>query len=250
MTSEPKTPRTFYPGMVVALPAEARALLGRCRWTRQGEFALATAVGPGGAQSLWARCGVGGDRAGAAAAFLLERGVTHLGIVGVSGGLDPDLSSGQLVLARDVVDEDGNRWPTDTGLSMTLAPCCGSDFRIGSILTTREPILSVAEKAARHASCRALAVDMESAAVARIAAAAGLPFFALRAICDSASRPVPSELFELVDDFGRPRPARLATTLLRHPSLIAALLHMQRDFGCALRAMGEAFRNMQRLSLD
>lgn len=240
----------FLAGMVVALPAEARAMLGRCRWTRQGEFHVTRAPGLGGADAVWVRSGLGAERAAAAAALLLEQGVTHLGVAGVSGGLAPDMASGQLVLASEVMDETGRRWPADRPLLADLAAGYGGGIRVGPVLTAEAPVLTAAAKARRYASLQALAVDMESAAVAKAAAAAGRPFFALRAICDSASCTVPESLFDLVDEAGRPRFVRLAATLARHPALLADLWRMQRDFGHALRALRMVFRNQQRISFE
>ncbi len=228
---------TFRLGMVVALPSEARAMLGRRRWSRHGELALCSSAGPTGDNTLWVRCGMGFERAAEAAAFLIGQGVTHLGVAGVSGGLAPDLTSGQLVLASEVADEDDKRWPVDPSLYRALACCLGSEVRCGSILTTAAPLLTVAQKAHQFEQGKALAVDMESAAVASVAAACGKPFFAIRAICDESMRSVPAALFDLVDDLGRPRLARLVALLFHKPSLIPALLRMQGDFGRALRAL-------------
>jgi hypothetical protein len=52
---------------------------------------------------------------------------------------------------------------------------------------------------------KALAVDMETAAVARAANQSGLPFFAFRIICDPANVSVPEALFRCVDEKGKPR---------------------------------------------
>ncbi|MGE4544841.1 MAG: hypothetical protein AB7D06_12110 [Pedobacter sp.] len=228
---------SFRPGMVVALPSEAKAMLGRRRWLMHGDLAQCTCGGPEDVKILWVRCGMGPEKAARAAALLIEQGVTHLGIAGVSGGLDPDLGSGQLVLASEVVDEDGKSWPVDPSFQRTLTACFGREIRSGSILTTAEPLLNVAQKKLWFERTKALAVDMESAAVAQMASAAGLPFFALRAICDEATRSVPAALFDLVDDLGRPRLLKLIGSLLMQPSLLPVLIRMQGDFSRALRAL-------------
>ncbi|ABA89318.1 nucleoside phosphorylase [Syntrophotalea carbinolica DSM 2380] len=247
MISSDKRSGIFRPGMVVALPGEAKAMLGRFRWQRQGEFDVGTAVGLFGADTLWVRCGMGSERAARAAAFLIERGVTHVGIAGVSGALAPELQSGQLVLASEVVDEHGQRWTVDTALHKMLMDCLGSEVRSGRTLTTAAPLLNVEQKIFWRERRKALAVDMESAAVARVASEAGRLFFVLRAICDEAARPVSAALFDLVDEFGRPRPLRLVRTLCCQPSLVPELLHMQRDFGRALGALRNGWQACGRL---
>jgi len=233
---------SFRLGMVVALPAEAQAMLGRRSWTRLGDLAVCTARGPAGIETLWVRCGVGCERSAKAAAYLIEQGVTHLGIAGVSGGLAPELVSGDLVLASEVVDAGGQCWKADSVWQTALIGTLGDQFHTGRILTTAGALLAVEQKAFWYERSGALAVDMESAAVARLAAAAGKPFFVLRAVCDSAARTVPELLFALVDDFGRPRVGKLMATLVRHPFCVPALLNMQKDFGRALRGLARGWQ--------
>lgn len=247
MTLQDKRSGTFRPGMVVALPGEAKAMLGRFRWQRQGEFDVCTTVGLFGADTLWVRCGMGPKRAARAAAFLIDQGVTHVGIAGVSGALAPELESGQLLLASEVADENGQRWTVDTGLHQALMDCLGSEVRSGRTLATAAPLLTVEQKIFWRERRKALAVDMESAAVARVASEAGRLFFVLRAICDEAAWPVPAALFDLVDDLGQPRPLHIAWTLLCRPSLVPELLHMQRDFGRALCALRNGWQACCRL---
>lgn len=249
MISDSRCANSFRLGMVVALPGEAKAMLGRRQWAVQGDLAQCRTSGPAYGNALWVRCGMGPERAARAAAFLIEQGVTHIGIAGVSGGLDPALRSGRLVLAREIIDEAGKRWPVDPTLHQALSACLGSETHSGRILTTSAPLLTTAQKTLWFERTKALAVDMESAAVAHMASAAGLPFFALRAVCDEAARSVPATLFDLVDDLGRPRPVKLIGSLLRQPSLVPVLMRMQGDFGRALRALRYGWQGCRRLNL-
>lgn len=231
-------------GMVVALPAEARAVLGRQRWQPCGEMAVCRSLQAGGREILWVRSGLGSERALRAASWLLAEGVDALGILGVSGGLSPDLVPGQLVLADSVADADGKCWPVPADFGERLRELltrAGHAVRYGSVLTSPAPLLTATEKAAWFQRSGALAVDMESAAVACAANRAGRPFFALRAICDSASRRVPAELSQWVDGQGRPRLPTLLKDLIRRPALIADLWRMQGDFACALRALEQGW---------
>lgn len=231
-------------GMVVALPAEARAVLGRQRWQQQGEMAVCRSFGPAGRETLWVRSGLGPERAARAASWLLAEGADALGILGVSGGLAPELASGRLVLADSVTDADGQRWavPADFAgpLRATLTRA-GLAVRCGRVLTTAAPLLDPSEKAAWLRRSGALAVDMESAAVAGAASRAGRPFFMLRAICDSASRRVPAELMQWVDGQGRTKPLVVVKNLFCRPALIADLWRMQADFASALRGLRQGW---------
>lgn len=69
----------------------------------------------------------------------------------------------------------------------------------------------------------ALAVDMESAAIAAVAHRRCLGFLAVRSIVDTVDTPLPRAITRHVDRFGRPR-AGLVLALLGRPSLLPALL--------------------------
>jgi adenosylhomocysteine nucleosidase len=97
-------------------------------------------------------------------------------------------------------------------------------------------LATVAEKAAAHAA-GADAVDLESAAVARAAAAAGLPFSVLRAICDEAGRALPRAAVVALDAKGRIGAGRVLGALLRQPGDIFALVALGRDAGRARTAL-------------
>ncbi len=70
----------------------------------------------------------------------------------------------------------------------------------------REPACSVAAKATLRAASGALAIDMESAAVAEAAAEAGVPFLVLRVIADPADRAIPPVALHGVAPDGSRRP--------------------------------------------
>jgi adenosylhomocysteine nucleosidase len=228
-------------GLVVALPAEARALAGGPWMVADGRPVCRVAAA-GGGELIWVRSGIGYQRARAAARWLVGQGVAALGVLGVSGGLSPGLKSGLLVVAREVLDavEGGRRkslsclWGDDLLSSLRRE---GLDAVGGTIVTVAEPVLEPGKKVLFGRQNGALAVDMESAAVAGVASEAGLGLFALRAICDTAERRVPRALFDMVDGDGGLRIGALLDSLLRRPSLLVDLIAMQRDFSRALKAL-------------
>ncbi len=228
-------------GLVVALPAEARALAGG-PWQMVDGRPVCLAPSAGGAGLIWVRSGIGYERAREAARWLVGQEVAALGVLGVSGGLAPGLASGSLVVAEEVVDV------FDGGAGESLA-CRSGDGLLsalrregfeavgGPIATVEEPVLEPEKKILLGRQSGALAVDMESAAVARVASEAGLGLFALRSICDPAERRVPRALYDMVDGTGGLRAGVLLTALLRRPQLLIDLLAMQRDFSRALKAL-------------
>ena len=107
----------------------------------------------------------------------------------------------------------------------------------GAILGLDRMVLTVAEKAALFERSGAVAIDMESHRVALVAAAAGLPFLALRAIGDPAGRALPALVARALGEDGRPRIGPVIAGLLRRPGDLAALLRVRRDTAAALAAL-------------
>jgi adenosylhomocysteine nucleosidase len=86
-----------------------------------------------------------------------------------------------------------------------------------------------AAKRAAHAATGAAIVDLESGAVARVAARHGLPFAVVRAVCDPAARALPPLALAALDPRGRIGAGRIVGSLLRHPWQVPALLGLAGD---------------------
>ena len=174
----------------------------------------------------------GGSSAGAAqVAEDLAPQVSALISFGLAGGLDPALAPGALLVPAKVLADDG-AWSTDPALSAWLGGATpGTLFGDGAILAT------TTAKAALHARTGAVAVDLESAAVARAAARHGLPFAVLRAVCDPAGRTLPRAALAALDMQGRIGPLRVAAAVLAHPGDIPALIALGADAARARRAL-------------
>ena len=129
----------------------------------------------------------GGDPARLEA--MLDRlAATARGIIsiGIAGGLSPRLEVGHWVLADSVL-VDRERVPTDPLWTDRLAARLPEAAR-GLLLGGNAMVAEAAQKTALHRSTGALAVDMESHIVARVAGRHRLPFAALRVVSDAANR--------------------------------------------------------------
>lgn len=219
-------------GIVVAMPLEARSLRpGRSRGGA-GEPALRRCV---------VVSGVGPQRAAAAAERLVARGAGHLLSVGVAGALVPALSPGTLFVADAVVgaDEPSVSFRADGLWHWRLLAGVRERVRVrrGVLATSARAVLSPAAKQALAARTGAAALDMEAAAVARVAARAGVPFAAIKAICDPLERCVPASALGLVRESGRLDVRALLGVLARGPSAWRALAAPARDYAAARRAL-------------
>ena len=198
---------------------------------------------------LLAITGMGRARAEAAAAALIEHApVTAVLSIGFSGALSATLEVGDLVLVSRLLalpdsDDDATALPPcdpDPTLLQAASEAFGAtSLRVitGQTVTMSAVINAPGEKQALNDRTGAIAVDMESYWIARLAAAHGMPFMALRVISDALHDPLPPfEQFLDADGTLHTRP--LATYLLRNPrNNLHLLLKTARHSGQAQRAL-------------
>lgn len=166
----------------------------------------------------------------AAAESLVNSGATALMSFGIAGGLDPALGPGTLIVAGEASWVAALREHFPAALARTLAP-------------TAVILAAPADKAALFAATASAAADMESAGVAEVAAARGLPFVAVRVIADTAHDRVPSVAINAATADGRVRMAASIAGALRHPSQIPDLIRLGRQTAQAtavLRRLAES----------
>ncbi len=199
-------------GVVTGLVSETRALAGV-----SGARALCLGPGP--------------DKAEAAARALLAEGARALVSAGICGALDPALRPGDVILPAHVVDrhQDGGTWPTAPGWHAAVVAALAANHgcpTTGALLGSDRPVVSLEGK--RHLAERtgAVAVDMESHAVARVAADAGVPFLVLRAVADTAHDVLPSWLGGMLNRDGTPNAGVALRRLLAGPWRLPGLLRL------------------------
>lgn len=231
-------------GVVAALAAEARAL-GRAREHRaqSASFGNLKYLGDG---SMLAVSGIGAAAAGAAALALIDAGVSALMAFGTAGGLDPTLEAGSLVLPTEIIAADGSRWArtaTAGAWRERLSARLGAERPVaaGCVLTSALPVETVSEKARLFRDTGAVAVDMESAAVARIAAEHRMPFVCVRVVVDTATDVLPRAV-AAASRAGSLRMGRLLWGLARSPVEVGGLLKLAARYRIALRVLRSVAR--------
>lgn len=220
--------------MVVALAAEAGVLAGR-------------RLRPGMVERLEAGvlvqlCGMGPAAAAAAAQALADAGASALAVFGVAGALDPGFAPGTLLCPAQIVAEDGDHYAVDSAWRFRLAGRLGESLSDRTLLTVRLPLLTPQAKAEAQRRFDAVAVDMESAAVAGVARSRGLPLLVLRAIADGAGDSIPGPLADAIDRWGRARPLAVAAALLRQPPMLLRLPRLAGTMNRATVALRSAIR--------
>jgi adenosylhomocysteine nucleosidase len=195
-----------------ALPEESKGVVRALEGARRsGPAALPVIAGRlGGKEVIVVHSGMGRDSASArVGACLEEHAPSHWIACGFGGGLDPELRVGEIVVVRNY---------SEPGL---LAAIASLPARRGDLVTTGEVIETAAQKRDLARRTGAMVVDMETAAIAPLCGARGIPMLAVRAISDTASEDLPVRAavwFDMVAQ--RPRALALVLYLAAHPGRI------------------------------
>ncbi len=183
------------------------------------------------------RCaGASSKRAGEIARAFVSEGCAALLSFGMAGGLAPGLGAGSVVVADQIVAPGGKRFPTDPDWREGLKKTVAAEMEVsqGSIAGSPEAVATPAGKQALHASTGAVAVDMESHAVAEAAHDKGVPFLAVRVIADPAMRRIPAWTLGCVGEDGAVSPVKVMGGLMFRPWDVVVLLQLSSDAGDAL----------------
>jgi adenosylhomocysteine nucleosidase len=217
-------------GVVAALELEARTLGLPVRHS-----AGLSEIGDG---TLVAVSGIGTAAAAAAARALVEAGAAALVSWGMAGGLDPALRAGTVCIPRLVVSHEGAKFATDPDWRELVSAAIGVRRPVveGALLTSRRAIADITGKAAAFRDTGAVAVDMESAAIAEVAADRRVPFFAIRVVVDTAADFLPDAVVA-ASGAGSLRISRLLLELLRAPSDIAGVIRLGARYRTARGAL-------------
>jgi adenosylhomocysteine nucleosidase len=223
-------------GIVCALRSEARHL-GRIT-------SPPATVQPLADGNLRVLSGAGMGAAAAGARALLSAGADALLSFGLAGGLDPGLSAGRIIVPAEVLAPDGTVSGCDAPWCEHLAAALARHAPVGGRLASVvAPLASAAAKRALFEASGACAVDMESAAIARVAEGGGVPCAVVRVVVDRAGDPVPAAVLAAMDAAGEVSPWRLCGLLLRDPGQLGALLRLARNFILAGRSLRTVARS-------
>ncbi|MBI3462394.1 MAG: 5'-methylthioadenosine nucleosidase [Planctomycetes bacterium] len=116
---------------------------------------------------------------------------------GFSGGLQPRLKRGDIVMANSLVSSDHQSLTVDFSIS-EQALAATSGLHVGRLLMTEQVILRAEEKERLGREYDALAVDLESFAVAEVCRREKVRFLAVRVISDAMTEELPREVERLI----------------------------------------------------
>ena len=178
-------------------------------------------------------------RAQHAAEELIKKGVTRLLVFGVCGALSPALKAGDLILPKTVLSPDGTSYQADATWRDSFSNKLNCDLQVHteSLLHADEIIKDKTEKQLLFEKYNAIATDMESFAVARVATKADIPFLIVRAVSDPVDYFFPRIILNSLREDGRINPVKFALNLMRYPNEIGSLIQMGKYFKAAKKTL-------------
>jgi adenosylhomocysteine nucleosidase len=156
---------------------------------------------------------------------------------GVAGGLASNLRTGDWVVASAVLDSHVPHATHAAWSRSLVATIPGATY--APILGVDAPVAEPAMKRNLHKTTGACAVDMESHVMARLAAAHGLAFAAVRVIIDPAERAIPSAALLGMRPDGGANVWAVLRDLIARPSQLSLLVRLAVD---AFAARAELLR--------
>ena len=160
--------------------------------------------------------------------------------IGIAGGLDPALVPGDVVIASGILAGE-RRYGADPASASALASrlAGASALRVirADLAGVEAAVMSREAKAALRAATGAAAVDMESHVAADFAERHGLPFAALRVVCDPAERALPAFAAAALKPNGEPDVVAVLAALARGQARIGELVRLARDSSAAFAAL-------------
>jgi len=217
--------------IVAAMPGELTPLVAG--WQHENKEGIHVWTGRQGEQQLIAAYAGAGQQAATRAFAAIERRgpVDAVFSIGWVGALAEEFTPGSAYCVAGVVDQQtGERFAAQAGTENIW-------------LVTCPRVADEATKSRLRATYGASLVDMEAAAVARLAAMRGIPFFAVKGVSDGVHDRLP-DFNRFLGPAGEFRLLRLILFVAPRPWFWPALLRMGDNSKKASRAIAEELKNL------
>jgi adenosylhomocysteine nucleosidase len=218
-------------GIVVALPEELTTLTskkiakGRCMFITDNLLVAHSGAGPVNAQS--------------AAELLIAEGASRLISWGCAAALSESLKPGDLVLADELIDAGNVEMAVNDDWRGYAKNRLANFAAVhgGRLAESRGIVSSSKEKKQLHSITGAVALDMESIAIARVARQHTLPFLAIRVIADPVNMNLPGAINYSLNDQGEVVLKKLIFFLFLHPAELPGLIKLGLHFNAAKKTL-------------
>ena len=199
---------------------------------------------------LWLiNSGAGAENAKKAAELLIAHGAGKLISWGCAAGLTKDLKPGALILADRCIAADHSVYVTDQAWrQQAIDLFVGNSPVVNAIAESSCVVSSSRDKLSLGETTQAVALDMESSAVAKVAKSNGVPFLVVRAIADPVAMDLPSAVRVAMDEDGQIDLVRMMRHLLTHPLELPALIRLGLHFKAAKSTLKKAGHVLDKLT--
>lgn len=191
--------------------------------------------------------GAGEENARLAAEFLVNKGANRLISWGCAAALDSALQPGNLVLADSCIDAHQVVFELDNKDWINiLLPNLDRliTVHVGRIAESKHVVETSQDKVQLGNITGAIALDMESTAIAKVANLNGMPFMTIRVIADSLIMDLPKAVSYALNDRGEVILSKLLYFLLLHPSELPGLVKLGTAFSEAKKTLKRVAREM------
>ncbi|MGZ5055712.1 MAG: phosphorylase family protein [Methylobacter sp.] len=214
-------------GIVVALPEELSTLTSKKIDKGCCVFITDTIV--------LAYSGAGADNARAASELLLTQGASRLVSWGCAAALSESLKPGDLILADTLIDAEGAEFGIHDDWLGFATSLLSTQLKVhtGSLAESKTIVATAKDKKRLHDQTGAIALDMESAAVAAVARQNNLPFLAIRTVADPVQMDLPKAINHSINDEGDIVLAKLLAFIALHPTELPGLIKLGLHFNAA-----------------
>jgi adenosylhomocysteine nucleosidase len=224
-------------GIITAMPEEFRAVadsLGAVTATRLGAF-RAGSFTSAGHEFLLVASGMGFGNAASAAEMLIRNVHPDLLIsAGFCGGIAAELQAGDVVVAQKIViAHEGGIEEIPVQIASIGQTFVAHQVAMGKRVVGGTFVSTLAITSKRHLAgmlpghYHSPVVEMESAAIAMVAAEQNIPLLAIRAVSDTAAEELRFSLDEFCDpEMHRISPYKVLRTVLRKPRIIPQLVRL------------------------
>jgi len=222
-------------GIVCALPIELGSFLSRCQSANhyKDQFVFRGGIYDD-IRIAVVESGLGYARARQAALSLVEAHTPEWILsCGFSGALQPTMQLGHIAVASSIVDQHGQ----ELTLSSPFPADPDRGLFVGRLLTSDAMVRTVAEKKSLAEQYSAIAVDMESLAVAQVAQQKKLGCMAIRVISDDMSVDLPPEILSVLGNTGTVRVGATLGSLVKRPGSLKDMLHLRQNAQAAARSL-------------
>jgi len=232
--------------IITAMPQESRTILKRAEHiektplgNRQGCRCRIS-----GHDVTLVEAGMGMLNAGWAASILAAEQPDLLVSAGFGGGVLPGLIVGDVVLAERVLHWTGDGFERVEATFFSHGAAANPSALRGEFITSdgilnKQQLVAVLPRDAHRP-----VVEMESAAVARVAAEHTIPFMGVRTISDPWDEELAFSIDEFCDEAKQIQPLKVFAAILRRPRIIPQLIRLGRNSRVAAKRLGQAMEQL------